>query len=89
MFQVDMSTVQLPIAPDERAGVLIFNGHLKDYVEPVVEGWLAEQRRDHHRSFEILHLDAIVKWIVDSRLLSDLREALVSCARDSCKKSSE
>jgi hypothetical protein len=76
MFQVDMSNVQLPIEPDERAGVLIFNGHLKDYVEPVVEGWLAEQRRDHHRSFEIMHLDAIVKWIVDSRLLSDLREAL-------------
>jgi hypothetical protein len=76
MFQVNMSSVQLPVEPDERAGILIFNGHLKSHVEPVVEGWLAEQRKDHHRSFEIMHLDAIVKWIIDSRLLSDLREAL-------------
>ena len=76
MFQVDIRTVQLPIEPDDRVGILVLNGHLKDYVEPVVEGWLAEQKRDHHRSFEVMHLDAIVKWIVDNRLLSDLREAL-------------
>lgn len=76
MFQVDMSSVQLLIKPDYREGILIFNGHLKEYVELVVEGWRAEQARDHHRSFEIMHLDAIIKWIVDSRLLSDLREAL-------------
>jgi hypothetical protein len=76
MFQVNMSSVQLPVEPDDRTGILIFNGHLNEYVEPVVDGWLVEQRRDHHRVFEIMHLDAIVKWILDSRLLSDLREAL-------------
>jgi hypothetical protein len=76
MFQVDMSSVQLPIEPDDREGILIFNGHLKEYVELVVEGWLAEQARDHHRSFAIMHLDAIIKWIVDNRLLNDLHEAL-------------
>jgi hypothetical protein len=76
MFQVDMSSVQLLIEPDERVGILIFNGHLKEHVELVVEGWLAEQARDHHRSFEIMHLDAIIKWILDSRLLNDLHEAL-------------
>ncbi len=65
MFQVDMSNVQLPVQPDDRIGVLIFNGHLNTYVVPVVEGWLEEQRRDHRRSFQIMHLDAIVKWIVD------------------------
>src|SRR6266536_5146784 len=50
------------------------------YVVPVVEGWLEEQRRDHRRSFQIMHLDAIVKWIVDRRLISELREALAEFA---------
>jgi hypothetical protein len=80
IFQVDISEVQLPVEPDDRAGILIFNGHLNPHVEPVVRGWLGEQRNDHHRSFEIVHLDAIVKWIIDSRLLSDLREALAELA---------
>jgi hypothetical protein len=44
MFQVDMSSVQLPVEPDRREGVLVFNGHINPYVEPVVEGWIKEQR---------------------------------------------
>jgi len=77
MFQVDMSSVQMPVEPDRREGVLIFNGHVNPYVEPVVDGWLQEQRKDHHRSFTIMHLDSIVRWIVDNSLVSELRQALV------------
>jgi len=77
MFQVDMNDIQLPAEPDDREGVLIFNGHLSAYVEPVVEGWLKEQRDDHHRSFRIMHLDEIVSWILRGGLVNELRQALV------------
>jgi len=76
MFQVDMTTVQLPAESDDREGILIFNGHLSAYVEPVVDGWLKEQRDDHHRSFRIMHLDEIVTWIVRGGLINELRQAL-------------
>jgi hypothetical protein len=76
MFQVDMSRVQLPVEPDHREGVLVFNGHINPYVEPVVEGWIKEQKDDHHRLFKIMHLDSIVRWIAEDNLVSELRQAL-------------
>jgi hypothetical protein len=76
MFQVDMSSVQLPLVPDNREGILLFNGHLNPYVEPVVTGWLAEQKRDHNRSITIMHIDRVVKWIVNNGLINELRHAL-------------
>ena len=72
MFQVDMSPVQLPVTDYPRHGILVFNGHLNTYVEPVVEGWLKEQRLDHGRDFTILHLDALVTWIVDTGLINEI-----------------
>ena len=76
MFQVDMSNVQLPAELDRREGVLVFNGHINPYVEPVVEGWIKEQKDDHHRLFTIMHLDSIVRWIAEDNLVNELREAL-------------
>lgn len=76
MFQVPLSDVQLPRAPDEREGVLIFNGHLNAYAEPVVGGWLEEQAKDHGRSFALMHLDEILTWIVEGGLVNELRAAL-------------
>jgi len=60
IFQVELPKVQLSVEPDRREGVLIFNGHLNPSVEGPVTGWLDEQRRDHGRSFFIMHLDLIV-----------------------------
>jgi hypothetical protein len=37
---------------------------------------LDEQKRDHNRSIAIIHIDQLVKWIVDSGLINDLRHAL-------------
>jgi len=76
MFLVEMDDVQLPVAPDDRVGILIFNGHFSEYVEPVVKGWLKEQREDHHRSYRMMHLDEIVTWIVRGGLINELRQAL-------------
>src|SRR6266568_2559040 len=76
MFQVDMSSAQLPVKPDRREGVLVFNGHTNPYVEPVVEGWIKEQRDDHHRSYRTMHLDSIVRWIAENNLVNELRQTL-------------
>lgn len=54
IFQVELPTVQLPVEPIRRVGVLIFNGHLNTNVEPAVHGWLAEQQDDHKRSVIIM-----------------------------------
>jgi hypothetical protein len=76
IFQVELSNVQLSTEPDRREGILIFNGHLNPNVEEPVSGWLAEQRRDHGRSFVVMHLDLIVDWIVRKGLINELRYGL-------------
>jgi len=75
MFQVPMPELQLPLSPDRTEGVLVFNGHLKPSVEPVVEGWLRDQLNDHGRSYRIMHLDELVSWIVQNSLMNVLRSA--------------
>jgi hypothetical protein len=42
----------------------------------VVTGWLDEQERDHDRSITIMHIDRLVKWIVNKGLINELRHAL-------------
>ena len=76
IFQVDLSRLQFPVEPTVRQGVLVFNGHVNPHTEPVVEGWLQEQHRDHQRSYELMHLDALVNWIFSQNLLNELRAAL-------------
>lgn len=76
MFHADTPDVQLPATPDTREGILIFNGHIHPMTEPLVEGWLEEQKRDHAREYTIMGLDEIVTWIINRRLTSELREAL-------------
>jgi hypothetical protein len=76
IFQVELPDVQLPVDPERREGVLIFNGHLNANVEAPVKGWLAEQRRDHSRTFTIMHLDLVVDWIVSKGLINELHRGL-------------
>ena len=76
MFQVDMSSLQLSVRPNRSEGILVFNGHIHPYVEPVVEGWIKEQQDDHRRQFTIMHLDSMVRWIAESNLVNELRQAL-------------
>jgi hypothetical protein len=76
IFQVDMSALQFPIEPTVREGVLVFNGHVNPHTEPVVEGWLDDQRRGHARRFGLMNLDALVNWIFSQNLLNEFRAAL-------------
>jgi hypothetical protein len=76
MFLVPMSEFQLPFSPQRIEGYLVTNGHANTHVEPVMEGWFAEQRRDHGRDITFMHLDKLVDWIFKVRLVNELRAAL-------------
>ena len=76
MFLVPMSEFQLPASPQRIEGYLVTNGHANPYVEPVMEGWFEEQRRDHGRQIAFIHLDKLVDWIFKVRLVNELRAAL-------------
>jgi hypothetical protein len=76
MFQVPLTSFQLPIVPQRIEGILITNGHANPYIEPVIDGWLQEQRETHKRLVEFMHLDALVDWITKGRLVNELRAAL-------------
>jgi hypothetical protein len=75
MFLVELKDIQLPIVPDSREGILIFTGHFNEYVEPIADGWIKQQKDLLNRSFRTMHLDDIVTWIVKFRLGSELRRA--------------
>lgn len=79
MFLVLLSDFQLHEAPDELEGLLLCNGHSKPNVQPVMNGWFAEQERDHDRQVRFEHLDDLVGWIMRDRLIPSLRSALVEC----------
>ena len=76
MFLVPLNSFQLPIAPQRIEGVLVTNGHANPYVEPVIDGWLESERRDHGRFVEFMHLDILVDWIAERRLVNELKLAL-------------
>ena len=76
MFLVPLNSFQLPAVPQRVEGVLVTNGHANPYVEPVIDGWLQMQREDHGRLVEFMHLDGLVDWIVEHRLVNELKRAL-------------
>jgi hypothetical protein len=76
MFLVPFSTLQLPRAPQRIEGVLVTNGHANPYVEPVMDGWIQHQRQDFGREVEFMHLDGLVDWIAENRLVNELKVAL-------------
>jgi hypothetical protein len=76
MFLVPFSALQLPMSPTRTIGVLVCNGHANPYVEPVMEGWFSQQLEKHGRTIEFHHLDWLVDWITDKRLVNELKKAL-------------
>jgi hypothetical protein len=76
MFLVPLNSFQLPLPPHRVEGVLVTNGHANPYVEPVIEGWLRSQHQDYERRVEFMHLDGLVDWIVEHRLVNELKSAL-------------
>ena len=75
IFLVDLDSLQLPIEPTRREGVLVFNGHVHPYAEPVVSGWLKAQERDHARIYRLETLDTLVSFITGNGLSNEFRAA--------------
>ena len=76
IFQVPLESPQLPELPQRIEGVLVTNGHANPHVEPRMTGWFKEQRETHGRCVSFMHLDGLVYWVVESRLVNELRAAL-------------
>lgn len=68
--------LQAPVSPQRIEGYLVTNGHANPHVEPVMEGWFEEQRRDHRRDITFMHLISWVDWVFKARLVNELRAAL-------------
>lgn len=77
IFQVPLNTFQIHGTVDERVGILIWNGHADPHVEPVMKAWRDDQRVAFERVYEFMHLDDVVNYILESRLVTAFREALV------------
>jgi hypothetical protein len=75
IFLVPLNHFQLPAPPSRIEGLLISNGHANPYQEPLMMAWFDEQRRVYGRDLKFMHLDALVDWIVGSRLTNELRAA--------------
>tara|TARA_Y100000588_G_scaffold103954_2_gene113330 strand:+ start:4009 stop:4161 length:153 start_codon:yes stop_codon:yes gene_type:complete len=41
-----------------------------------MDGWFKEQKEDHQRDLKFIHLDAIVTWILEYRLINEFKAAL-------------
>ena len=72
-----LNTFQIHGTVDERVGILIWNGHADPHVEPVMKAWRDDQRVAFERVYEFMHLDDVVNYILESRLVTAFREALV------------
>jgi hypothetical protein len=73
MFLVPLVSIQVQDPIDEREGILVCNGHANTYVEPIIGPWLEEQKRANDRLFRFMHLDDLVSWIMNDRLVTELR----------------
>jgi hypothetical protein len=76
MFQVPMESMQFSCPVDRRVGILVWNGHADAFVDPVMKGWAEAQKKSLGWEFEFMHLDDLVNYILDHRLVSAFRAAV-------------
>lgn len=75
IFQVPLVTINIHEPVDTRVGILVCNGHVHPFADPVIHGW-SEQQAAAGRRYEFMQLDDLVKWIFEQRLVSEFRAAL-------------
>lgn len=76
MFHVPLDSPEIPGEIDERVGVLVWNNHISPHADPIVKGWLEEQRRKIGRRFELMNIDSLVIYVTENGLGGALRKAL-------------
>jgi hypothetical protein len=47
-----------------------------DHVEPIIAGWISDQKESQGRSIEFFYLDRLMQWIARSKLTNACLEAL-------------
>ena len=76
IFQVPLDSPEIPDEIDERVGVLVWNGHINPYADPLVKGWLKEQCDTFGRRYELMHIDRLVNYVTENGLGAALRKGL-------------
>lgn len=76
IFQVPFKSSEIPDEFDEQVGVLVWNDHIHPYADPLVKGWLKEQRDTFGRRYELMHIDSLVNYVGENGLGAPLRKAL-------------
>ncbi len=75
IFEVMLDSINIHHPVQDRIAILVCNGHAKPNVEPAMGGWFAAQKRSFGRTFEFMHIDDLVNWILRCGLVSDFRAA--------------
>jgi hypothetical protein len=73
IFLMDVGALQLGGPIDSKEAVVVCNGHITPHYEEFVKNWCQEQSRVFGRTIVFQHIDMLVNWIVDNRLVSELR----------------
>jgi hypothetical protein len=47
-----------------------------------MDNWFKEQKRAHGRDYSFMHLDGLVKWIVEGKLVNEFEAVLRELAID-------
>ena len=81
-FLVPLSNLHISGEVDSREVILVCNGHANPFVEPVMENWFKEEKRAHGRDYSFMHLDGLVKWIVEGKLVNEFEAVLRELAID-------
>ncbi|MCP4248265.1 MAG: hypothetical protein GY778_14560 [bacterium] len=76
IFQVPFDSPEIPGKIDERIGVLAWNEHIHSYADPLVKGWLQEQRDTFGRRFELMGIDRLVNYVTENGFGGTLRKSL-------------
>jgi len=60
---------------DDKSGILIFNGTIYPIVEQKISGWL-NTKKNQNQHYILMDLDSIVNYVIDNKLISELRYTL-------------
>lgn len=74
-IQVPLASRNIPVEPDALEVVLVTNGHISPYADPVATAWFDRQAQIGSK-VSLMQLDGLVEWITEQKLANELRLAL-------------
>jgi hypothetical protein len=74
MFEVPVPNLLTEfVSPDSIVGYLVTNRHPGPYVVSEMEGWFTQQRTVFGRDIRLMHIDGLVSYIFENRLINEFR----------------